>query len=318
MIIVSSNNNYQVSIIVATYNPIWIELKRTLLSVLLQKCVCFEIVIADDGSRKTFRENIKLLFQQHHFDAYKIVNNLQNQGTVENVRTGVKVATGKYIKLISPGDFLYGEKTLYDFVDFMERTGTKLSFGRAVYYNFDAHGKLNIVKQKANPSTPSAYTLEAPISVEKFYYLIKNDLVLGAATIVERYLLDKYLDLISGKVIYAEDNCYRLMVAAGNRIVFFDSVMIFYEYGSGVSTNGNSVWTERLKKDWHATDKLICAQLNIEDSFDKKLKVCLEVADNKKRWLKRLLFAPYYFEFEKKEYTVCDPDFSFFNKIAGV
>lgn len=314
----SSRSDYDVSIIVTTYNPEWIKLKKTLISALLQKKITFEIVVADDGSKENIREKIDQLFRQYRFDAYKIVSNPKNQGTVENVKSGVKVAAGKYIKLISPGDFLYSDLTLYNFVEFMERTEIQISFGRAVYYYVDAQGKLNIVRRRANPSAPSAYTIRTSIREEKFHYLVKDDLVLGAATIVKRCVLDKYLELISGKVIYAEDNCYRLMIADGIQISFFDDVMIFYEYGTGVSTNGNSVWTERLKNDWRATNKLICEQLNTANIFDKKLKICLEADDGKKRWLKRLLFAPYYLGVKRKEYTVCIPDISFFNKIAGV
>lgn len=318
MIDVFLKNEFQVSVIIATYNPDWIKLKRTLLSVLLQKKLSFEIVVVDDGSRENFREDIELLFQQYKFDTYKIIDNPQNQGTVMNVLSGVKVAVGKYIKLISPGDLLYSDRTLYEFAEFMEKTMSKISFGRAIYYNFDEHSKLNVIRHHSNPSAPSMYKLGTSINTEKFHYLVKDDLVLGAATLVERCLLNKYLELISGKVIYAEDNCYRLMIADGNRISFFENIIIFYEYGYGVSTNGKSEWAERLKNDWKATDKLICTRLNTDYIFNKKLKLYFEANNNKKkRWLKRLLFIPYYLKIEKKEYTVCNSDLSFFNKIVG-
>ena len=80
MIDVFLKNEFQVSVIIATYNPDWIKLKRTLLSVLLQKKLSFEIVVVDDGSRENFREDIELLFQQYKFDPYKTIDNPQNQG----------------------------------------------------------------------------------------------------------------------------------------------------------------------------------------------------------------------------------------------
>ena len=47
-------NKYDVSIIVATYNPDLNKLMSTLLSIIIQKGIKFEIIVTDDGSQKDY------------------------------------------------------------------------------------------------------------------------------------------------------------------------------------------------------------------------------------------------------------------------
>ena len=66
------DNGVMVSVLVATYNPKWPELKRTLNSVLAQQGVDLEIVICDDGSADNKEEQIREYFNERGFSSYII------------------------------------------------------------------------------------------------------------------------------------------------------------------------------------------------------------------------------------------------------
>lgn len=306
---------YEVSVVVVTYNPDWIKLERTLVSILLQKNTRFEIVVTDDGSQKKYRESMEQLFERYGFNAYQIIDNKNNRGTVKNVQTGIRAATGKYIKTISPGDYLYHEYVLFDFVKYAEYLNAKVVFGNAVYYCLSKKNDICVLQRKASPQTLVAYMPDAPEKEQKVDYLVKDDLILGAALITEKTCLEKYIDLISDKVIYAEDNCYRLMVADGIRIVFCDNTMILYEYGSGISTKNDDIWNKRLQKDWHNTNRLICERLKEESTFNRKLKIVINSAGIWKKIVRYALFPREYLKRKKPRYTICQPDLTFFKKV---
>ena len=112
---------FLVSVCVTTYKPDYADLGLTLESILRQKNCSFEIIIADDGT-------------EWNFNAYKIVRAPKNYGTVHNTLAACLVARGKYIKDISPGDYLYADTVLADMAAFMEAGSCEAAFGRACYY----------------------------------------------------------------------------------------------------------------------------------------------------------------------------------------
>lgn len=106
--------------------------------------------------------------------------------------------------------------------------------------------------------------------------MILNDIALGAATLCERNILVEYLLRIDGKVIYAEDNIYRIMMFDGVCADYFSEYAIFYEYGEGVSASRESVWCERLLKDWKATDSEMLIKQDTNDSLKRKMGIVLK------------------------------------------
>ena len=59
--------NVDVSVVFVQYNP---DFKKTLLSLyalINQKDVNFEIIIADDGSKRDYFQEIRSFFQKHNF-----------------------------------------------------------------------------------------------------------------------------------------------------------------------------------------------------------------------------------------------------------
>ena len=54
---------YECSVVIVQYNPMWEKLKRTLNSVISQKKCDFEVIVADDGSKDTCFDKVISYFQ---------------------------------------------------------------------------------------------------------------------------------------------------------------------------------------------------------------------------------------------------------------
>lgn len=264
---------FTVTVAVLTYNPDLKKLLATLRSVLLQEGVPFEIVIADDGSSQKSFDAVNAFFAEAGFINYRIVENPENRGTVWNTYSAVENSRGKYVKLISPGDLLAGKDVLKNWVSIMKESGAYLSFADAVCYVPTEQGPVSVANN-AYPSQTQCY-FSGNIQKQRYQYLICQDLFLGAATLCLRDILLSYLQEICGKVVYAEDNIYRLMVYDNLPVCYFTEAAIIYETGFGVSTSGNDIWRVRLQKDWDACSALLLQRCTGKDPIDQKLQLRL-------------------------------------------
>lgn len=251
------NKNYEVTVLVLTYNPVWDKLLWTLKSILLQDKVRFQLVIADDGSADNYFDQIKDYLAEKKFKDYKLVPADRNRGTVYNMWHAMGYCDGRYIKPISPGDMLNHTQILSHWIADLEKKHAQWSFADAVYFRFHQEQALIPVKCLAHPQNVKVYK-SGDMQASQREYLLFNDICLGAATICQKKVMERYLEQICNKVIYAEDNIYRLMFLDGIPFSFYDSAAILYEYGSGISTNNKvSIWDERLLNDWNATNKIM-------------------------------------------------------------
>lgn len=240
-------NNLEFSIIVLTYNPNYKKLFQTLNSIVYQKKCNFEIIIADDGTNDFDSNLIIEWFRNKSFNNYKIIHNEENFGTVKNAYKALLNANGKYVKLISPGDFLYDNNSLYEVVSYMKRKCCDIIFGKAIYYNIQSDGKIELIN-KSNPLNIKPY-LEENMKKIKKSYLIYKDYILGAAFICDKNLLLKYIEKIVDVVKYAEDCSIILMIADNIEIKYWDNYLIWYECNTGISTSNNPIWSKRIKED---------------------------------------------------------------------
>lgn len=293
---------FDVSIVVCTYNPEKRKLLNTIQSVLMQKDIRYEIIIADDGSNKDHFEDVKQFMDKEQFYEYKFIKNEINQGTVLNCLYGVQACHGKYIKLISPGDMLSFSSVLREWVDEIEREQADWSFGDAFYYKRDQQDRMVFIEEDAHPRMVDVY-LHGDRKRCKDNYLINHDNCLGAATLCKKDILLKYLDLISGKIVYAEDNMYYLMMFDDLKTFYFPQEVIFYEFGEGVSTSGNAVWRERLKKDWEVTCELILDKCAGNEPFEGKVRRAIKIKNTESKLIRYLyiLFFKDMFAFKIKK-----------------
>lgn len=262
-------NEYDVSIVLISYNPTKDKIFRTLSSLLSQKGVRYEIIIADDGSEENYFIEIEKFFKIKGFQDFKLIANNVNKGTVCNYFSAVSVAVGKYIKGISPGDMLYRDYTLQNWIDYMEKKDLKWSFSEVINYQL-IDDVIVPIETPAIPINIRVYKKEKYDEC-RWNYFVLGDIPIGASFIGLRTLQVEYCKRILNKVVYAEDNIWRMMMFDGIIGGYYSEYAILYEYGVGVSTSRSNIWETRLKKDLEETDKILFKQDGL-DSFQVKMK----------------------------------------------
>ena len=203
------------SVLMLTYNSSWDKTRQTLYSVLVQKDVSFEIIIADDGSEENNFEKIRDYLASWNFTAYSRVANERNQGIVRNFNSGLVLCKGEYIKPLSPGDFLYDENTLSACREAIKGNDAAVYFGRAFFYGRESD-TVKVFADKANPRDLRPYLKNNARKIKR-NYLLKRDYILGASVIYKKDIFKRYFEEIMSTVKYAEDCTMIYMIASGEK-----------------------------------------------------------------------------------------------------
>ncbi|MBO4395449.1 MAG: glycosyltransferase [Eubacterium sp.] len=267
----ATNISCDISVLVATYHPSMEKLLVTLRSALMQRGVSIQIVIADDGSGDDLdTAAVTAFFEKNGFTDYKIAALTKNKGTVENLINGLNYCHGEYVKPISPGDYLYGETILRDWMNGMKKHGCIVGFADDICYSYTSSDispeNLQIVSVQTHPQKNHGFYRNS----WGYNYLIFEDLVRGATTLVNTQSMKKYLGMLQNKVVYAEDNIYRLMAGAGERAFFLGKGAVLYELGTGISTAQNDEWMKKIAADWASADEILLADGFISDETLRK------------------------------------------------
>lgn len=255
----------EISVVVASYNPKWNKMQRTLDSIIGQQNVDMEIVITDDGSSNSMHNEVVDYLTEHGVENFVYISHESNKGTTINIHDGVSVAMGKYVKLISPGDILATELTLRKWCDHLLGSGRKWSVSDYKCFVSTNTG-IKFEEHNAHPDMIDCY-LNGNETECRRNYLIFEDLACGAATLIEREFAHVYLDKLVGIAKLAEDHMYRLMVLDGFIASFYPEICVLYEWGEGVSTQTDSPYTRQLMQDYNKVDELIYNLIRPEDKL---------------------------------------------------
>lgn len=252
----SSDRNYKASVIVLTYEPKREKLLFTLNSIISQTYSDYELIITDDGSKEPlFIEALQYL-ENKGFSNYTYILHHANGGTVKNAYDAVKIACGKYIKLISPGDAFITEHTLKEWVHYLGDSGKSWSFGETVFYGRTEGGKFELLKRECHPQVVDSYVKHDEDSC-RMCYVGFFDNVVGASVLCDRKIMIKYLNRIVGKVKYLEDSAYYIMMFDGIMPAYYSEKVILYEDGCGISTSGDQYWLDIISKEWSIVRKIM-------------------------------------------------------------
>lgn len=268
---------FDVSVCVAIYNSDPLQLFMTLASIIRQKQVSFEVIVADDGSASDMSEQIRAFFKAEGFEDYKILRSEKNNGTVINYLRAALSSSGKYIKCISAGDLFYSETSLSELMRYMERNSLDACFTDAVYYNSRGLPEVSV-----DPQIVGVHR-KRYLYLQKLCYLILSDRACGAAWLVRREEFLRYMRLFANKVRFCEDSIYCLMIMDEKRVGYFPKASIYYHYGDGISTAKNAVWIKKLREDDNAFNMIQLKMCEGRSFFEKRFKIFLKCFNANKK-----------------------------------
>ena len=282
---VNQSEHYLVSVIMAIYNPSWEKCVFTLESVIAQKNIDFELIVTDDGSSDNLFYKFEEYFKNTGFRNYKLIDHNENKGTVKNYYDGVKVATGKYVKLISPGDALFSDDVLNEWSEYLAKSGRKWSFSDAVFYQVE-NGNKRVTKAPAFPRLIDCY-IAKDFDRCRWNYIVLEDVALGAALLCEKDVFCIYLEKFIGKVRFAEDVAFVSMMYDNILPAYYSVNTIFYEYGTGVST-GENKWLLLIRQDQKNAENIIVSE-KPGDELQKKMTKALVNINSSEGFRKKIL-----------------------------
>jgi len=280
-------NNEKIAILLLTYNPDWLKLKRTIYSIICQKGVSFSLVISDDGSNNDCFAMAEKYLKENNFHRYKFIKNEQNVGTVKNILTGLSEIHEEYVKLISPGDFFFDENTLRNTVDFLTGNQCSACFGDVYTYNSKC-----IISKLNNPRDLTPYITEN-LKKQRYNFFRKADFIVGAALVYNTNRLNYWLKNLSSLIKYTEDTTTIAEMLAHNEIVKYmpikDTGFVWYEIGTGISTNGDNAWVKIINSEIKTVFRILYEQHCIS-----KIDLEINYSERKlKRVFLKLFLIPY-------------------------
>lgn len=281
-----------VSIILLSYNSAS-RILPTLDSIVAQDYPNFEIIFADDRSDDNTLSIIEDALQKitSRFVSIQVIRNRNNLGTVKNLENAVEASKGEYIKPIGAGDLLYTSDTISRYVEAAQKNKKTLIAGfiRPYYRTDDGIVTSNIVHP-----LPGMVSLFSSAKKALNTYLRDDYFFSGASLFYSRIFFEQ--NRLPGDIVYTEDLIQVLASARGYRIVPLGNCAIWYEKGSGISTNGSS--NHLILADWisfYSSLGRIFEIPKIQNRFREKAKA-LKISDQAKNGARfHISTIPHYF-----------------------
>lgn len=233
----TKENDFDFSIIVCCYNPDIEKLIITLESIISQKNRSYQIIISDDGSAIKYEDTIKKWFNDKLFKDVIFNFLTKNVGTVKNIISSLKQCSGKYIKIISPGDYFIDDYALDIYYKAFLEKNAGLLVSDAKYINEE--GKPVLKVSPKNNATKIQKNMIRNVCIYRDYFL--------GATYCFKKELAKYICKSEDVTKFSEDLPLLYFSLINNEnVVYIGKELICYEYGTGISTSASS---SRIEKD---------------------------------------------------------------------
>ena len=226
----------KISVIVCCYKPDFKKLKKTLYSVFLQKNMEVEVVIADDGTPDINYSFIKEYIEHNLKEGFSVKYSLlhKNVGTIKNIKEALNLVSSKYVKLISPGDYLNSDHALKDYYEKLEESDAKVVFADTICYTKEDKD-IKFVPLRA--PLINIYRKHYSINKALRNILLCRDNILGASMAYDTSFLKKSLDiLISNDIRFGEDSSAFISLLEHRKIAYINKTLMWYECDSGLSS----------------------------------------------------------------------------------
>ena len=298
-------NEYEITTIITTYNAEWKQLKKTVVSAIKQKNLKHQIIVSDDGSDNNYFKELEKLFKMYLFTEYILLDASQNEGTCRNLYKALIKTKSLYCKAIAPGDYYFSDDTLYKWLDKAISLDSAICFGEtACYQNIDRPKTVSIFRAPQNVKIyDSAYDFKAAY----LNYIFLDDAIWGCSVLLKTNIMKKYLGNALTFLKYAEDMVYRIMIVDGMKVVHFNEPVVWYDYGTGISTNGSSKWARILEQEKEKTIKYIIHNNKLKGLTRIRLDIGLNIIGSKNMKFAKYLIYPelIYWKMKKNRIKAC-------------
>lgn len=238
-----------ITAVITTYNQPLDTILPSVLSIVRQKDVNVELIIADDCSRMDYSHQYEKVLKAECFDSYHILRNTTNKKTVLNIADALSHANTPYVKVVDAGDLLYNENTLSDIVRFCKINNVDAGFGNLVRFRKESDSF--ICQRFIAPRRPEAYCAESNAERCKLLKakMESSDWIPAPAQFYKTtYYQTLLYQLYEMGVRYCQDFTATLALIE-KPVRYFDMPIYWYEWGTGISTSGNPSSREKLYKD---------------------------------------------------------------------
>ena len=133
----AKNNIIDFSVLILCFNPDIEKIKKTIISIVNQKGLTYEIIVSDDGSKIDYKSSL-MKWCDDNGVTVKTFNFLkQNVGTVKHILSDLDHCSGQYVAALGPGDIFFNESSLLDYKLAFEKESCDAVFSDAIYYYDD-------------------------------------------------------------------------------------------------------------------------------------------------------------------------------------
>ena len=232
-----------VSVLMPVYNSP--DVFASVASVLIQKGVSYELIVADDASAEFPEEALRSYVEENRgaeLKAFVLLRNRENLGTVQTMNRALSFSKGTYVVGLAGDDVFYDDSVLASWVRAFEETGADIVTGRR--QNYDPGLKLPL---GSSPSRQSEQMLKALSPEDLFEAFALECLISGACTAWRRSALERYGAYDTHCRLIEDYPLYLRALRAGETIGFLDRFVIKYR-GGGVSDEAGAL-PEAFEKD---------------------------------------------------------------------
>lgn len=234
-----------VSMIILSYRNIE-GIYDTLNSVMDQTYPAMEIIISDDGTPEFDKYSDSILnhienMKRTNIKNVKIHTMKVNQGTVKNINSAIRMASGKYIKVLAAEDCFACKEALEKYVDYMKESAFLIAFAKMRGVTPEGEYRDELLACESDYNLLKNYTVE-----ETKNRLFKRNFLPAPAWIAERKLFEEY-GLFREDTRLIEDYPYWIYLTLHQvEFGYIDQVLVSYRL-SGVSSAGS--YSEMFMRD---------------------------------------------------------------------
>ena len=241
--------NFDVSVVLTTYNQDLNDILMSCASVMLQRGVFCELIVADDASNENKFQDIESFLKRNFPGAsVRFVSHSENVKTVKNLLDGISNAQGRYTKELGAGDLLYDYSTLSSLIACAKDNSSNAVFGKINCFMDSERGYLTSCFNA--PRNACFYSQDVPCVKQAMVSVINADWIPGSAQFYRTDLYEKLLFTLSNdyKVKYCEDFAGVLSLI-DRPFSFLNHPILWYKLGDGISTNGSKASRKRMYLD---------------------------------------------------------------------